>query len=179
VNQAIALVINGRRHELVLPPWRTLLEVLREDLRLTGTKYGCDLGECGACTVLVDGAPVLACLTLAVEVADRTVGTVEGLARDGSPDPLQSAFVECGAAQCGYCTSGILLTAAALLAAEPDPSGTRVREALAGNLCRCTGYAKIVEAVLLAAGRRRESEPPASAERAATPQPGAEVLEGV
>lgn len=154
MNRPIALMVNGSRHELIVPANRTLLEVVREDLRLTGTKHGCDLGECGACTVLLDGEPALACLTLAVEVGSRPVETIEGLARAGTPDPLQTAFVETGAAQCGYCTGGIILTASALLADEPDPSAERVREALAGNLCRCTGYAKIIEAVLLAAARR-------------------------
>jgi carbon-monoxide dehydrogenase small subunit len=149
----MTLVVNGVRHELVVPPERTLLDALREDLRLTGTKYGCELGECGACTVLLDGEPALACLTLTLDVADRAVTTIEGLAQGATPHPLQTAFVEAGAAQCGYCTGAMLLTAAALLHDEPDPSPERIRAALAGNLCRCTGYAKIVEAVRLAAVR--------------------------
>lgn len=145
--------LNGEARELLTADHRTLLEVIREDLGLTGTKHGCDLGECGACTVLVDGVPVLSCLTLAVRVSGAEVTTVEGLADGGDPHPLQAAFAELGAAQCGYCTPGMLMTAKALFDAEPDPSRDQVKQALAGNLCRCTGYLKILEAVALAAGR--------------------------
>ena len=147
-----SLSVNGERHELYLPVHHTLLEVLREDLRLTGTKHGCELGECGTCTVLVDGEPQLSCLLLPLQVAGREITTIEGLA--GATDhPLQTAFIELGAAQCGYCTPGMLLAARSLLDANPRPSRDEIRAALAGNLCRCTGYSKIVEAVELAAGR--------------------------
>ncbi len=138
---------------MVVPVHKSLLEVLREDLNLTGTKHGCELGECGTCTVLVDGLPVLSCLALPVELQGREIKTVEGMADNGRLHPLQQAFAELGAAQCGYCTPGILLTAEALLRDNPAPSRQEVREALAGNLCRCTGYVKILEAVELAAGR--------------------------
>ncbi len=148
--------VNGEARTVATSPQRTLLELLREDLDLTGTKHGCELGECGACTVLVDGEPLLACLTLALDTAGHEITTVEGLAPPGGLHPLQAAFVELGAAQCGYCTPGVLLTAKALLDGRPEPTATETREALAGNLCRCTGYAKIVEAVALAAARLRE-----------------------
>jgi carbon-monoxide dehydrogenase small subunit len=149
----ITLTVNDEAHELLVPVHRTLLEVLREDLGLTGTKHGCELGECGTCTVLVDGEPVLSCLALPVELEGRRITTVEGLAAGGRLHPLQQAFAELGAAQCGYCTPGVLLTAQALLAAEAAPTRDRIRQALAGNLCRCTGYTKILDAVELAALR--------------------------
>ena len=152
-DQRIEFTLNGDRTTVTFPTFKTLLEVLREELNLTGTKHGCELGECGACAVLVDGKPVLSCLMLAVEAAGTKVTTVEGLANDARLHPLQDAFVECGAAQCGYCTPGILVTAKALLDRRPHPSAQEVREALAGNLCRCTGYHQIVEAVLRAAER--------------------------
>ena len=145
------LVVNGEPHGVAIAPERTLLEVLREDLDLTGTKHGCELGECGACTVLVDGEPRLSCLTLAVEAEGREITTVEGLASENGLHPLQRAFVELSAAQCGYCTPGMLLTAKALLDKNPSPSRDETKQALAGNLCRCTGYVKILEAVDLAA----------------------------
>jgi aerobic-type carbon monoxide dehydrogenase small subunit (CoxS/CutS family) len=142
---------------VIVPVHKSLLEVLREDLNLTGTKHGCELGECGTCTVLVDGLPVLSCLALPVELQGREIKTVEGMAENGQLHPLQQAFAELGAAQCGYCTPGILLTAEALLGDKPAPSRQEVREALAGNLCRCTGYTKILDAVELAALRMQSS----------------------
>lgn len=147
----LALSINGRLHRLAAPDHRTLLEVVREDLGLTGTKHGCELGECGACTVLVDGVPVLSCLTLGAQVLGSEVTTIEGLADGAEPHPLQRTFAELGAAQCGYCTPGMLMAAAALLERNPRPDLDEIRQALAGNLCRCTGYIKILEAVQLAA----------------------------
>ncbi len=152
----LTLRVNGEEHSVAAGDSATLLEVLRENLHLTGTKHGCELGECGACTVLVDGVPVLSCLTLARRVEGSDVLTVEGLARNGRPHPLQEAFVAKGAAQCGYCTPGMLMTAAALLDRHRHPSIDEVKEALAGNLCRCTGYIKILEAVV-AAGVAMES----------------------
>jgi carbon-monoxide dehydrogenase small subunit len=149
----LALRVNGEAHEVAVAVHRTLLEVLREDLGLTGTKHGCELGECGTCTVLVDGVPVLSCLALPVECQGREILTIEGLAGPGGLHPLQRAFAELGAAQCGYCTPGILLTAKALVDVNPRPSREAIRAALAGNLCRCTGYTKILDAVELAAGR--------------------------
>ena len=149
----IQLTVNGEVHEVLVAVHKTLLEVLREDLGLTGTKHGCELGECGTCTVLVDGEPVLSCLALPVEAEGRAITTVEGMAEHGRLHPLQQAFAELGAAQCGYCTPGILLTAQALLADTPNPTRPQIKEALAGNLCRCTGYTKILDAVELAALR--------------------------
>ena len=151
--QVIALDVNGERTELLLPVHKTLLEVLREDMRLTGTKHGCELGECGTCTVLVDGRPELSCLLLPLQVEGRAITTIEGMAAGSRLHPLQQAFAELGAAQCGYCTPGILLSAKSLLETNPRPSRNEIREALAGNLCRCTGYVKILEAIELAAGR--------------------------
>ena len=136
---------------------------MREDLGLTGTKHGCELGECGACAVVVDGEPVLSCLVLAVEAAGRHIETVEGLAPNGRLHPLQESFADLGAAQCGYCIPGMLMTAKALLDREPDPSRERIREALSGNLCRCTGYLQIVEAVE-AAAKRAAGKTPAEAQ---------------
>ncbi len=136
---------------MVFPTHHTLLEVLREELRLTGTKHGCELGECGTCTVLVDGQPVLSCLVLAAEMAGHAIETVEGLQRGNDLHPLQARFADLGAAQCGYCTPGILMAAKALLAAAPRPTTAEVVDALAGNLCRCTGYHKILQAVEWAA----------------------------
>ena len=151
----LALEVNGERKELLVPVHKTLLEVLREDMQLTGTKHGCELGECGTCTVLVDGKPELSCLVLPIQIQGRAVTTVEGMARGSELHPLQAAFAELGAAQCGYCTPGILLSAKSLLETTARPSRDEIREALAGNLCRCTGYAKILDAIELAADRMR------------------------
>jgi carbon-monoxide dehydrogenase small subunit len=154
MKQIIRLKVNGEEVEVLAPVHKTLLEVLREDLNLTGTKHGCELGECGTCTVLVDGEPVLACLALPIELQGREITTVEGLAKGAEPSALQTAFAELGAAQCGYCTPGMLLAGQALLDKNPHPSRDEIRNALSGNLCRCTGYSKIHEAVELAARRR-------------------------
>lgn len=139
--------LNGEEVDASFAPYKTLLELLREDLNLTGTKHGCELGECGACAVLVDDKPVLSCLVLALECQGKNVVTVEGLGADGKLHPLQDAFADLGAAQCGYCTPGILVTAKALLDHTPSPNRDQIREALSGNLCRCTGYLQIFEAV--------------------------------
>jgi carbon-monoxide dehydrogenase small subunit len=147
--------VNGERFEVAFAPHRTLLEVLREELGLTGTKHGCELGECGTCTVQIDGVPVLSCLVLALDAAGKDVRTVEGLGAGPALSPLQDAFADLGAAQCGYCTPGILMAADALLRKNPQPSREQIRQGLAGNLCRCTGYLKIFEAVELAAARMR------------------------
>lgn len=151
----LRLRVNGDEHDAVVAGYKTLLEVLREDLGLTGTKHGCELGECGACAVLVDGVPQLSCLVLALECEGRQIETVEGLACGAELHPLQSAFADLGAAQCGYCTPGILMTAKALLEKEPNPSRERIREAVSGNLCRCTGYQQIFEAIEEAARRQK------------------------
>jgi aerobic-type carbon monoxide dehydrogenase small subunit (CoxS/CutS family) len=155
-NLHIDLSVNGEAVAASFAPYKTLLEVLREDLGLTGTKHGCELGECGACAVLVDGEPQLACLVLALECAGRAIDTVEGLASGARLHPLQSAFADLGAAQCGYCTPGILMTAKALLEKEKSPSRERIKEAISGNLCRCTGYQQIFEAIEEAARRMRD-----------------------
>ena len=149
--ELIELRVNGRRHELAVCPNRTLLEVLREDLRLTGTKRACDDSSCGSCTVLVDGRPMLACVMLPASYQEAEIRTIESLATQGELDALQRGFVEEGGAQCGICTPGMLLAAHALLADNPRPSLDDVRTGLAGNLCRCTGYTKIIDAVLAAA----------------------------
>lgn len=148
MKQIIKLHVNGEEHEVLTEIHKTLLEVLREDLGLTGTKKGCDLGTCGACTVLIEGKPYLSCLTLAIAVQGKRIITIEGLAKAGDLHPLQKAFAENGAIQCGFCTPGMILTAKAFLDEHPSPSEGEVKKAIAGNLCRCTGYVKIVEAVL-------------------------------
>lgn len=156
----IRITLNGEPVDISFAPYKTLLEVLREDLNHTGTKHGCELGECGACAVLVDGKPVLSCLLLALECDGKRVLTVEGLGSGGKLHPLQDAFADLGAAQCGYCTPGILVTAKALLDQNPRPSRDQIREALSGNLCRCTGYLQIfeaVEAAILTISGQRES----------------------
>ena len=152
-NVQITLSVNGEPVEASFAPYKTLLEVLREDLGLTGTKHGCELGECGACALLVDGEPQLSCLVLAVECEGRSIDTVEGLGQGAELHPLQAAFADLGAAQCGYCTPGILMTAKALLDREKLPSRERIKEAVSGNLCRCTGYQQIFEAIEEAARR--------------------------
>ncbi len=158
--RVLALDVNGERIEQLLPVHKTLLEVLREDMHLTGTKHGCELGECGTCTVLVDGRPELSCLLLPIQLEGRAITTIEGLARGSELHPLQQAFAELGAAQCGYCTPGMLLAASSLLDSNKRPSSDDIREALAGNLCRCTGYQKIIEAIELAAGRMNSTGSP-------------------
>jgi aerobic carbon-monoxide dehydrogenase small subunit len=143
----LVLEVNGEKHEMVVESRETLLEVLRERLSLTGAKEGCGTGECGTCTVLLDGEPVLACLTLAVRARGKKVTTIEGIARDGRLSPLQEAFIAHGAVQCGFCTPGMILSATSLLAGNPSPSRKEIQRALEGNLCRCSGYNKIIEAV--------------------------------
>jgi carbon-monoxide dehydrogenase small subunit len=146
----IQLRVNGELYEVAVHPHWTLLEVLREELDLTGAKKGCDAGDCGGCTVILDGKPVVSCLTLAVEADGRDILTIEGLAQNGQLHPIQNAFVEHGAIQCGFCTPGMIMSAKALLDENPNPTEEEVRRAIAGNLCRCTGYVKIVEAILAA-----------------------------
>jgi len=153
----LSMRVNGDETEVAFAPHKTLLEVLREDLALTGTKHGCEVGECGACAVLVDGEPQLSCLVIALECEGRSIETVEGLADGAALHPLQAAFADLGAAQCGYCTPGILMTAKALLEHEKNPSRERIKEAISGNLCRCTGYQQIFEAIEEAA-KRLETE---------------------
>ena len=147
VKRRLDLTINEEVWEVDIEPQKTLLEVLREEIGFTGAKEGCGLGACGACTVLVEGEPLLSCLTLAVEVQDKRITTIEGLVKEGLPDPMQKAFIEYGAIQCGFCTPGNVMSAKALLDRNPHASRNEIEEALAGNLCRCTGYQKIVEAV--------------------------------
>ena len=155
----MTLRVNGEDLLVSFAPYKTLLEVLREDLNLTGTKHGCELGECGACAVLVDGEPLLSCLELAVECEGREIQTVEGLARGTELHPLQAAFADVGGSQCGYCTSGMVMTAKALLDKDPAPSREKIREAISGNLCRCTGYQQIWESIEEAARVMREAKP--------------------
>ncbi len=146
-NAHITLRVNGEEVAVSFAPYKTLLEVLREELDLTGTKHGCELGECGACAVLVDGQPLLSCLKLALECDGSVIETIEGLAEGPELHPLQAAFSDHGGSQCGYCTPGVLMTAKGLLDKEPNPSRDRIKEALSGNLCRCTGYQQIVDSV--------------------------------
>ncbi|MGC8659522.1 MAG: (2Fe-2S)-binding protein [Desulfomonilaceae bacterium] len=156
----ISFSVNGDEYSLAIDPWRTLNEVLREDLNLTGTKLGCGTGDCGACTVMVDGRTVSSCLTLAVTVNGKNVTTVEGLAPSGeSLHPIQEAFIKTGAIQCGFCTAGMEMSALNLLNQNSNPTESEIRSALSGNLCRCTGYNQIVEAVSLAAKNMRENRP--------------------
>ena len=145
--EVLRLSVNGRDRELLVKPYATLMEVLREDLRLTGTKHGCEAGECGACTVLIDGVPKLSCLVLPAQAEGREITTIEGVAEGSTLHPVQQAFMDAGAVQCGYCTPGMVLASKALLDTNPAPSRAEIKEALAGNLCRCTGFVSIVEAV--------------------------------
>ncbi len=154
----IRFTLNGEQTEVAFAPHKTLLEVLREDLNLTGTKHGCELGECGTCAVLVDGRSILSCLMLGLDAEGREVKTIEGMANGAELHPLQQTFADLGAAQCGYCSPGFLLVAEELLKKAPKPSRAEIQEALSGNLCRCTGYIKIYEAVELAAARMRGEE---------------------
>lgn len=151
----ITLTVNGQSYHLNVSLHRTLLEVLRDELGLTGAKYGCGMGECGACTVLVEGEAVLSCITLAATADGKAITTIEGLAEDGNLHPVQQAFIDRGAIQCGYCTPGMILAAKALLDENPRPTEEEVKQYLRGNLCRCTGYTKIIEAVLVAAEELR------------------------
>ena len=151
-------VVNGEETPVSFAPYKTLLEVLREDLDLTGTKHGCELGECGACTVLLDGQPVLSCLVLALECEGRRIETIEGLARGPELHPLQAAFTDFGGSQCGYCTPGVIMTAKALLDKDLNVTREQIKEATAGNLCRCTGYLQITEAIEDAARVLREEK---------------------
>lgn len=176
---SLVLEINGERRAVAFPTHHTLLEVLREECGLTGTKHGCELGECGACAVLVDGRPVLSCLVLGAEVGGKSIETVEGLRKGNELHPLQAALADLGAAQCGYCTPGILMAASALLAQRPNAGRQEIEQALAGNLCRCTGYHKIVEGIEWAAARMRgeEAEPPRQLFYG-SPEPGHESRHG-
>lgn len=160
MKELFALNVNGEERAVAFEHSKTLLEVLREDLDLTGTKHGCELGECGACTVLVDGEPIVSCLYLGIEAVGREVTTIEGLMEGTNPHPVQIAFAERGGSQCGYCTPGMILSAAALLAENTRPTRQEIKDALAGNLCRCTGYTKIVEAVEAAARTMAEAQEP-------------------
>ena len=144
----VELNVNGEFYQVLIEPWRTLLEVLRETLNLTGTKEGCGRGDCGACTVLLDGKAVNSCLLLAIDAQGKNILTIEGLSQGGQLHPLQEAFIEHGAIQCGFCTPGMILSAKALLDKNPQPTVEEVRQAISGNLCRCTGYTKIIKAIL-------------------------------
>lgn len=154
-NVPVRMQVNGRSLELEIPPHHTLLDVLRDTVRLTGTKECCSEGECGACTVLVNGQAVCSCLVLGVEMEGQQITTIEGLASEGRLDPLQEAFVSTGAVQCGFCIPGMIMAARALLSAKPKPTRAEVQEALVGNLCRCGGYSRILDAVLLVADSQR------------------------
>jgi carbon-monoxide dehydrogenase small subunit len=149
-------LVNGREHEVIIEPHMLLIDVLRDALGLTGTKYACGAGDCGACTVLIDGKPSFSCLTLAITARGKNILTIEGVAEGNELDPIQQAFVDRGAVQCGFCTPGMILSAKALLDENPEPTRDEIKTALAGNLCRCTGYVKIVDAVEAAAGAIRE-----------------------
>jgi len=155
LKRLIELKVNGELHDVVVEPQRTLLEVLREQLGLTGTKEGCDAGDCGACTVLLDGKPVPSCLVLAIDAQGKDILTIEGVANGPELHPIQKAFVDYGAMQCGFCSPGMIITAKALLERNPNPSEAEVRKAISGNLCRCTGYVKIIEAIMAVAAQGR------------------------
>jgi len=151
-----AFVVNGQKYDVIIEPHMLLVDVLRDSLGLTGTKYACGAGDCGACTVLIDGKPSLSCLTLAITARDKSILTIEGLAQGGELHPIQQAFVETGAIQCGFCTPGMTLSVKALLDEEPEPTRDEIGNAIAGNLCRCTGYVKIIDAVESAAAAMRD-----------------------
>ena len=151
----IKVTVNGILYELSVQPWETLLDVIREHLGLTGTKEGCGLGECGACTIIMDGKTVNSCLVLAVEADNRVITTIEGLANGDELHPIQEAFVKCGGLQCGFCTPGMIMSTKALLENNPSPDEGEIRKAIAGNFCRCTGYTKIIESVKVAAKNMR------------------------
>jgi carbon-monoxide dehydrogenase small subunit len=153
VKVPVRLRVNGESYDIVIAPYRTLVDVLREELRLTGSKKGCDAGDCGACTVLVDGKPVNSCLVLAATAQDAEILTIEGLARNGKLHPLQDAFIKEGAVQCGFCTPGVLMSLKALVDNNPAPTLNDVKTAMAGNLCRCTGYSKAFKAVAAATAK--------------------------
>ncbi len=155
MKRLIELKVNGESYDVAVEPRRTLLEVLREQLGLTGTKEGCDAGDCGTCTVLLDGKPVPSCLVLAIDAQGKDILTIEGLANGPELHPIQKAFVDYGAIQCGFCSPGMILTVKALLDRNPNPSEAEVRKAISGNLCRCTGYVKIIEATMMAAAQGR------------------------
>lgn len=154
--QTVKFIVNGRSYEIPIEPQMTLVEVLRDKLDITGTKISCGAGECGACTVLIEGKPVLSCLTLAITAREKNILTIEGLAKGNDLHPIQKAFIDNGSIQCGFCTPGMILTAKTLLDENPNPTRGEVKKALAGNLCRCTGYVKIVDAVLVAAEEMRK-----------------------
>lgn len=151
MRQLIRLIVNGDPYEVMVKPSETLIQVLRNKLGLTGTKHACDTGKCGACTVLVDGKPIRSCLTLAISVRDTEITTIEGLAKNGDLHPIQKAFIEHGAVQCGFCTPGMIMFTKSFLEENPKPQDKEIREALSGNICRCTGYVKIIEAIQAAA----------------------------
>ena len=152
MKRILRLSVNGREYEVAVSPHRTLLKVLREELNLSGSKEGCDFGSCGACTVIIDGKPVLSCLTLALSCEGKEILTIEGISSEGKLHPLQENFMKYGAVQCGYCTPGMIMSAKTLLDENPNPSELDARRAISGNLCRCTGYVKIVEAILATKG---------------------------
>ena len=154
--QIVKFIVNGKSYEIPIEPQMTLVEVLRDKLDITGTKLSCGAGECGACTVLIDGKPALSCLTLAITAKEKNILTIEGLAEGGDLHPIQKAFIDHGAIQCGFCTPGMILTTKALLDENSNPTQEEVKKALAGNLCRCTGYVKIIDAVLAAAEEIRK-----------------------
>lgn len=156
MKQLAKFIVNGKEYELAIKPNMTLAEVLRDEFDLIGTKYNCGVGECGNCTVLIDGKPQLSCLTLALHARDKNVLTIEGLAEGNTLHPIQQAFIDCGAIQCGYCTPGMIMMAKALLDENPNPTREEVKTGLGGNLCRCTGYVKIIDAVLAAAEAMRK-----------------------
>ena len=158
MKQLVTLNINGEQHELANSPDATLLTVLREDLGLLGTKRGCDTSACGCCTIHIDGKAVYACVVYAMSVQGSEITTIEGLGENGKLDPLQDAFIEAGAVQCGYCTCGMIMSAKQLLNEEPSPDEEQIRHAIAGNLCRCTGYAKIVDAIKMAADNGQKGQ---------------------